>query len=518
MNYIPKLQTSYISGHDLFCGVGGGTAGAQQAGVEMIMASNHNELSVSSHKRNFPHVPHDVADLQNVHPGRYAPARLLIAGPDCTHHSRSRGERRRKQVQPDLFGQGIDPDAVRSRATMNTVLDFAEYHEYEVMIIENVPEVMRWARIDGWFVQLAALGYDWRVVSLNSMFGHLSPRSDITLSEVAPQSRNRIYIICWKKGLPAPDLDFRPLAFCPRCAEDVEAVQTFKNGRKWGEYKRQYHYACPMCLSRHYARGKAGIKKADLDAWEVFPLHYAAWNIIDFSLPSVRIGDREVHGLKPLRPTTTTRTQQGIDRWGNIWVQIDGDGKQPLLATTPIPAQMGGDAIMLPLIVKTSHTQAKNKPGQPATMVPLPTQTKRQDTAVAFPPSFIHSYYSREDATSSVVAPLPTVTGEPRHALVSAAPIIMSYNRSGAGFTGLWEKMSTVTTVPRHALLQHGNTPTIEDWYFRMLKPHELKLAQAFPHDYIVLGNERQQTAQIGQAMSVNVMKLLVSRVVAILQ
>jgi DNA (cytosine-5)-methyltransferase 1 len=42
-----------------------------------------------------------------------------------------------------------------------------------------------------------------------------------------------------------------------------------------------------------------------------------------------------------------------------------------------------------------------------------------------------------------------------------------------------------------------------------MLKNHELKRAQGFPKDYIILGNTTEQTKQIGNAVPVNTAKAL---------
>ena len=56
------------------------------------------------------------------------------------------------------------------------------------------------------------LGYCHKVLYLNSMFFGV------------PQSRDRAYWVFWDKSLPAPDLDYRPVARCQRCDKDVEAL------------------------------------------------------------------------------------------------------------------------------------------------------------------------------------------------------------------------------------------------------------------------------------------------------
>jgi DNA (cytosine-5)-methyltransferase 1 len=62
--------------------------------------------------------------------------------------------------------------------------------------------------------------------------------------------------------------------------------------------------------------------------------------------------------------------------------------------------------------------------------------------------------------------------------------------------------------------VQPGSVPAVEDCGFRMLRPHEIRNAMAFPEDYIVLGNGREQVRQYGNAVTPPVMQMLVERVV----
>jgi DNA (cytosine-5)-methyltransferase 1 len=77
--------------------------------------------------------------------------------------------------------------------------------------------------------------------------------------------------------------------------------------------------------------------------------------------------------------------------------------------------------------------------------------------------------------------------------------------------------MPTVPGWAVHYLAQPGETPAVEDCGFRMLQPHEIKAAMAFTRDYKVLGTQRQQVKQLGNAVTPPVMELLVKRCVAIL-
>src|SRR5690606_4806221 len=159
----------------------------------------------------------------------------------------------KKQVQAtlDMFDKGLlDPAAERSRATMWDVPRFAEYHQYEIIIVENVVDARKWVMFDAWLMAMMSLGYKHKCVYLTSMHCHPTP-----------QSRDRMYVVFWKKGNKAPDLEFTPKAYCPACNRDIHAIQNFKNSaKKWGKYNSQYVYVCPS------------------DGTVVEPYYYASFN------------------------------------------------------------------------------------------------------------------------------------------------------------------------------------------------------------------------------------------------
>ncbi|HRJ75347.1 MAG TPA: DNA cytosine methyltransferase, partial [Anaerolineales bacterium] len=220
-----------------------------------------------------------------VDPRRYPTTDILITSPECTNHSLAKGKKRRL-YEKDLFGNIlIDPAEERSRATMWDVPRFAEYHDYNIIAVENVVDAGKWVMWDSWLHAMHSLGYEHEVVYFNSMFAHPTP-----------QSRDRLYTIFWKKGNKKPDLEFRPKAHCPRCLKDVESIQTWKKHLKWGRYKKQYFYRCSSCHQ------------------EVTPYYYAAFNAIDFSIPSTKIGDRPENNK--LVPKTIQRIQFGLDAYG----------------------------------------------------------------------------------------------------------------------------------------------------------------------------------------------------------
>lgn len=75
-----------------------------------------------------------------------------------------------------------------------------------------------------------------------------------------------------------------------------------------------------------------------------------------------------------------------------------------------------------------------------------------------------------------------------------------------------------VTTVDHHGVVDSsGAAPAVEDCGFRMLEPHEIQAAMAFPASYAVGGSKRDRVRQLGNAVTPPVMALILSRVVEVL-
>lgn len=561
------MTHSTITVTDQFCGAGGSSLGASLAGAEIKLALNHWRLAVETHNTNFPNTDHDCTDVSACDPRRYPATDILITSPECTNHSLAKGKIRKWQQQLDMFARlAPDPSEERSRATMWDVCRFAEAHHYKIIIVENVVEARHWAPFPAWLHAMELLGYQHKCVYLNSMFAHPTP-----------QSRDRMYIIFWQKGLRTPDLEIRPAAHCPRCAHDVAAVQSWKNPMKpWGKYGQQYRYLCPNCAS------------------QVTPYYYAAMNAIDWSLPAPRIGER----ARPLKEKTLKRIQIGLEKFGRqpvmmdyvhtarndrhqdmVWsvdgpqrtqlgihthalvqppmlinfVQSGSDASRASSVEGPWPTQVGNVHHALVTPPFTIETQWSHAEGDRSSAIdaPLPTQTGQQGRGLVVPPFLVSTNYFRDSypvdrpyptqtsgnqygvvyppfltsfygtfQQSGLDQPVPTQPSIDKHALV-VPPFLMSYytRLSGqqAAVSALDEAMPTVPGRAVHYLAQPGETPAIEECGFRMLQPHEVGAAMAFPGDYTVLGNQREKVKQYGNAVTPPVMQLLIQRCLEVL-
>jgi len=525
-------------------------------GLEIKLALNHWKLAIETHNTNFPDTLHDCTDISACDPRRYPKTNILITSPECTNHSLAKGKKR-KHGGADLFSS-INPEEERSRATMWDVPRFAEYHEYELIIVENVVDARYWVQWTAWLMAMHLLGYQHKCVYLNSMFCHPTP-----------QSRDRMYVVFWKKGNPAPDLEYRPLAWCGKCEKQVEAIQVWRNTEKqWGKYKQQYDYRCTC--------GQV-----------VEPFYYAAFNCIDWTVPAEKIGDR----TRPLAPNTIKRIEYGLKKYGRDPLVITTrytsgiDCRVKLAATSPLPTQPGdaSHALLSSFIVKSAFNHPPKGVGEP-----LRSVTTQHDTAIV-QPFVINTDHSQMDRcfdrstseplrsqttahTSGIIVPfvvenygtskarsindrLPCVTGEAKHGIVNVPTIVTHNGKSKSHSTGqnlgcvstrdrfglvtpesfsaflsyyyngsnvtvpMNEAGRTVTAPDRAGLTQHEvKEPKLEDCTYRMLKPHEIQSAMAFERDYIVLGNSREKVKQLGNAVTPPAMKFLIERCIATLK
>jgi DNA (cytosine-5)-methyltransferase 1 len=288
-----------------FAGAGGTSQGAAVVpGLRQLLAANHSRVAMSTHAANFPEVEHDVADLSQVTPRRYPRTEILWASPECTWQTGAAGRPRDDRLQPALFDTHLDDTAAarrdgatqevaeRSRPTMFDVLRFAEHHRYDAILVENVVEAATlWLLWRSWLLGLHDLGYETRVVCANSMHfpGVRAGR--------APQSRDRLYVVAWRRGAPAPRLELRPPAWCEPCVAKVAAVQAWKrpDRARLGRYRQQYVYRCPHAACRHSI---------------VEPYVVAGAAAIDWSLSGVRIVEQRPRFV----PNTMRRIELGCDR------------------------------------------------------------------------------------------------------------------------------------------------------------------------------------------------------------
>lgn len=261
---------------DLFCGAGGFSTAAIRAvkkikgEISRFVAVNHWDYAIATHSQNHPFAKHmreavDAIDPKVVIPGKNKRVHLLLASPECTHHSNAAGNR---------------PINDQSRVTAWHVLKWLQEVYVDAFIIENVREFLDWGPLGAdmrpmksckgetfraYIAAMHSLGYknvEWRVLNCAD-YGD-------------PTSRERLFIMGRRDG--------RPIV--------------------WPEPTHASPKKMAMPQLNFFVHREA------LKPWRT------AREIIDWSIRGKSIFNREAEGHKPLAPNTMNRIFVGLRKYG----------------------------------------------------------------------------------------------------------------------------------------------------------------------------------------------------------
>jgi site-specific DNA-cytosine methylase len=266
------------------------------------------------------------------------------------------------------------------------------------------------AHFDAWFRRCCELGYEGRIVYFNSQF-----------ALPTPQSRDRMYVVFWRKGLPGAGLDFRPPSWCSDCETIVRGVQTWKTPSRgslraqpgkyeWGRYGAQYTYTCPNEAARARSRRRSPGSKA-----------------IDWTIPAERIGDR----AKPLAPKTRARIKTGLER---------------LATTEPVQVQVGGNLYERPGYARVWSVDdpLRTVTGTPYMGLVVASPRQARHAIIARPRSrWAHDHRPDRISASSPCAPAAS-RGRQGRPSTSRCNTITAHDRQMASWCRTWS-----TTRPR---------------------------------------------------------------------
>ena len=166
---------------DLFCGGGGSSWGARDAGAEIVCGVDAWDIAAKTFRANFG----DGAGVnltlfeQGALPlmKQLASIDLILASPECRSHTCARGSRRHDE---------------NSKRTARYVLRFAKKLKPRWIIIENVVHMRNWVGFANLVGEIEALGYNVRMQTLDaSTFG-------------VPQRRRRLFVMCDREAIPEP--------------------------------------------------------------------------------------------------------------------------------------------------------------------------------------------------------------------------------------------------------------------------------------------------------------------------
>ncbi|EUA33016.1 C-5 cytosine-specific DNA methylase family protein [Mycobacterium xenopi 3993] len=332
------------------------------------IASNHWDLAVETHNTNHPDADHLCADLSAVDPRRFPRTDLLWASPECTNHSVAGPQARRRATGSVRRGSARRGGRTVPRHHVGRPR-FAEAHRYQAVIVENVVDAWHWEPFRAWLMAMDSLGYDHHVVFLNSMHAQ-------AFGPGAPQSRDRMYVVFWRKGNQRPEIErvTAPAAVCRCTATSAPPGLQTRGAVTVGRYRQQYIYTCPT-----------------LGCHQIVEPHYRpAAEIIDWALLGQRIGDRD----RPLAEKTLARIRAGIERyWAPLLVPVEGrDGKQAAPVDQPARTTRENDGIaMTPFIAELRGGGSKHRPS--------PTRSARSSrtatTTASSPPTTATAEHAR---------------------------------------------------------------------------------------------------------------------------
>ena len=181
---------------DLFAGLGGNTLGAARAGVRVVWAANHNRVAVDTHEANHPGVAHSCQDLEVAKFSTVPDHDVLLASPCCQGHS-------------DAKGVGKS-DSEESRSTAWCCFTAASKKRPKAIVIENVPEFIRWSESDDktkrgnvyrhWLALIMTIGpgYHFSSIELDS--------ADLGV----PQNRKRLFMVFVRKDVAKGPVSLPP--------------------------------------------------------------------------------------------------------------------------------------------------------------------------------------------------------------------------------------------------------------------------------------------------------------------
>jgi len=188
---------------DLFCGAGGSSQGAVQAGATLVGAIDAWDLATETLRDNHP----DAHVLTKRLGPRSSPDRvllkrgvdLLLASPECTNHS---------------VAKGSAPRCEESKRSANYILSFIRALEPRWVVLENVIQMRDWHGYDPLLDKLHNLGYGVTPQVLDSAdFG-------------VPQTRRRLFLLCQQGSAP-------PLLPQPAAIQRKAAKSFINLGSKW---------------------------------------------------------------------------------------------------------------------------------------------------------------------------------------------------------------------------------------------------------------------------------------------
>lgn len=518
-----------IEAADLFCGAGGTSTGLEFAVKEMgkelnLLAVNHWPTAVKTHSFNHPNAKHMCVNLDNVDPIKAIPGAkldILIASPECKHHSVARGGR---------------PMNDQSRASAWIILRWAEAIRIERILIENVKEFRDWGPIGVNGRPLKSKkGHTYRAFleALRSLGYRVEDRVLNCADFGDPTTRERLFIMArrgtrkikWPERTHSPKGEDALFGSTKPWRAAREIINWEKKGTSIFRRKRPL---APSTIERIVA----GLKKfggKDAEPFLVILRNNATVRSIDKPIPTITAGgghfgicqsfivpffgerqgqEPRCHDIDSPLPTVT-----GHGAGGLVTPFITGVGgpqgsAKPRSVEDPLKTILKENhfGVVMPFIMGLGGPKVDTKSVED----PLRTILTRNHFAVVEPFIASVNHGKKKDdedmsrRTKSVKDPMPAITTKNGWALVE--PFIVEYYGT-LNMRGVDKPLPTITTKDRFALVEPAGKMEGRRFYvdilFRMLEPQELAQAMSFPKEYEFSGGKVAAVKQIGNAVPV---------------
>ena len=508
---------------DLFCGGGGFSLAAYGALTALgyrveLTCLNHSPRAIATHKANFPPetTRHLCTGIDEVRPQDLYPngekLDLLLASPECTHHSQARGGK---------------PMSDQSRSSAFLVVEFIQVLTPRMVIFENVKEFRDWSPLganlrplkskrgaifNAWFAAIESIGYRGaHRVLCSADHGDPTTRERLFIQFVRGRTK-----IVWPEPThakhPQPELFGAPRK---RWVPARSIIDWSKPGKSIFERKKPLS---PKTL----ARIEVGLRKFGLNPFltpgqgerttqtprthsveEPVPtvtatghLHVAQPFLVSFDHSGCGAG-LVSSADRPLS-TITTKARHAVAE--PFLVKLRGTSNAASLETPAPTLTAGGNHLALaePFLIHTAHA-GQRRPR--SVEEPMPTVAGNRGDVALIEPGLLPQQSG--GCLRPVSLPTPTIATAGAIGLVE--PFLVKYNGT-SHVSSIDQPVPTVTTKPRFGLARPLITVNGEhyelDVKFRILNASELKQAMGFPPDYVLTGSQSDQVRCVGNAVS----------------
>jgi DNA (cytosine-5)-methyltransferase 1 len=477
-----------IKAADLFCGAGGTSTGLEKACEDLgykldLLAINHWDIAIATHSANHSYARHICETLDSIDPRKVVPGGhldLLVASPECTHHSNARGGK---------------PCSDQSRASGWHVVRWAEALRIDNILIENVKEFQSWGPLGVNGMPLKSRKGETFRAFLNALTS-LGYKVDFKVLNAAyygdPTTRERLFIIArrghrkinWPQPTHTPDGSSNLFGKTKPWRTARGIIDWSIPGQSIFTRKKPLS---PNTMNRIFA----GLRK--FSGKELEPFLVMLYGTSDVS--SIN---------RPVPTVTTSGAHHALCQ--PFLVEYYGNSKVSSIKK-PLPAVTTKDrfGVVQPFIMGVGGPKGSQNPR--SIDRPLGTVVTEQHAALVQPFLVgITQTGGNGKRIRSIDRPVPTICTKEEFALCE--PFVLG-QQSCAAPRSVDKPIPTVAAAGAIALVQPKINGQILDIHFRMLKPQELARAMSFGDDYKFEGNREAQVKQIGNAVPVMLAKEL---------